>query len=171
MSIFSGNDLIFYKNTTTGNIMSGGYSIDSILLREGYSPITTLNTNTNTNTNTNPDNQSGGESQNVSNIFENMVVPSGLFYYNNKGGKINEDDIGYENGNKSNNESGNESKNESKNESNNQGNINYTQSKCISDDLHDKLFKLIEVRVNKNIKSHKNKNQANKPKKYTRKIK
>jgi hypothetical protein len=36
------NDLIFYKNAD-GNIMSGGYNVESHMLQNGISPMKTLN--------------------------------------------------------------------------------------------------------------------------------
>ena len=55
MSYFSPNDLVFYKEND--QIMSGGYLIDSILLKQGISPMTTYN-------------QTGGiNGDKVSNIF------------------------------------------------------------------------------------------------------
>ena len=41
-TIFQGGDLIFYKNND-GNIMSGGYDVESHMLRNGISPMRTLN--------------------------------------------------------------------------------------------------------------------------------
>lgn len=77
MSHFSGHDLVFYQED--GKIMSGGYLIDSILLKQGISPMTTLN-------------QSGGINTNnkVSNIFENLAVPAGLMYTYKKGSSIDD---------------------------------------------------------------------------------
>ena len=77
MSYFSPNDLVFYKEND--QIMSGGYLIDSILLKQGISPMTTLN-------------QQGGDKRygkqddkQVSSIFENLAVPAGLLYTYSKG--------------------------------------------------------------------------------------
>lgn len=71
------NDLLFYKQQQGGNdiIMSGGYSVDSYLLKAGLSPIQTLNSL--------EGNQEGGSKQ-VSSIFENLAVPAGLFLNNQK---------------------------------------------------------------------------------------
>ena len=71
------NDLLFYKQQQGGNdiIMSGGYSIDSLLLKEGISPMQTFNSLEN-------GNQMGGNK--ASNIFENLAVPAGLLYINKK---------------------------------------------------------------------------------------
>ena len=70
------NDLLFYREQQGGNdiIMSGGYSVDSYLLKEGLSPIQTLNSL--------EGGQEGG--QKVSSIFENLAVPAGLFFNNQK---------------------------------------------------------------------------------------
>ena len=62
------NDLIFYKNAD-GNIMSGGYNVESHMLQKGISPMQTLNLN-----------QYGGKDDKVSSSFENMAVPAGLYY-------------------------------------------------------------------------------------------
>jgi len=77
MSHFSGDDLVFYKEDD--KIMSGGYLIDSILLKQGLSPMTTLNQSGGTNSTNNK----------VSNIFENLAVPAGLMYTYKKGSVIN----------------------------------------------------------------------------------
>ena len=78
MSHFSSNDLVFYKENE--KIMSGGYLIDSILLKQGLSPITTIN------------HQEGGKNSNsdkrVSSIFENLAVPAGLLYIQSKGSSM-----------------------------------------------------------------------------------
>lgn len=78
MSYFTGEDLVFYKEND--QIMSGGYSIDSILLKEGIAPMTTLNTSL-----------SGGRKEKVSNLFENLAIPAGLLYIHQKP-KFNEHD-------------------------------------------------------------------------------
>ena len=56
--------------------MSGGYSIDSLLLKEGISPMQTFNSLEN------GSNQMGGNK--ASNIFENLAVPAGLLFINKK---------------------------------------------------------------------------------------
>jgi hypothetical protein len=74
MSYFSANDLVFNKDPN-GKIKSGGYLINSILMSEGIAPMTTLN-----------DTQSGGarDQEKVSDIFNNLAVPAGLFCINKK---------------------------------------------------------------------------------------
>ena len=75
---FGHNDLLFYREQQGGNdiIMSGGYSVDSYLLKEGLSPIQTLNSL--------EGGMEGGSSKQVSSIFENLAVPAGLFFNNQK---------------------------------------------------------------------------------------
>ena len=76
---FGHNDLLFYREQQGGNdiIMSGGYSVDSYLLKEGLSPIQTLNS-------LEGKSQMEGGSKQVSSIFENLAVPAGLFFNNQK---------------------------------------------------------------------------------------
>lgn len=136
MNHFSGEDLIFYKDVNSGKIMSGGYTIDSILLKEGLSPMSTLNHDF--------DIIKGGSNQKVSNIFENLAVPAGLFYYEQKGGKDDNNPIHYQN------------------------------ASCVSEDLHDKLFKLVEINsLNKKTKTYKIRKSKDKDKtsKFSRKNK
>ena len=118
MSYFSGDDLVFYKEND--KIMSGGYLINSIMLKEGISPMTTFNNK-----------YSGGshDNQKVSSLFDNLAVPAGLFYMNPK-----------------------------QNES-----CEYIMEDhaVLSDDIHDKLFELIEAKKTKKL-TKKQKNNPNK---------
>jgi len=68
-------------NTDGGGIQSGGFSVESIMMRAGMSPIKTMNTS-----------QSGG---NVSDLFKNLVIPSWTLSYNNRigGGKSKMDNF------------------------------------------------------------------------------
>ena len=66
----SANDMIFYNEE--GKIMSGGFSIESLLLRKGESPMYTTNSS---------ENKTGGS---VSSIFKNLAIPAGLLYQSNK---------------------------------------------------------------------------------------
>jgi len=75
------DDLLFYEEQRGGNniIMSGGYSVDSFLLKQGLSPMQTFGAL--------EGGQSGvkqSEGKQVSSIFENLAVPAGLFYINQK---------------------------------------------------------------------------------------
>lgn len=71
-------------NTDGGGVQSGGFSVESIMMRAGMSPIQTIN-------NENPY-QSGG---NVSDLFKNLVIPSWTLSYNNRigGGKSKMDNF------------------------------------------------------------------------------
>jgi hypothetical protein len=127
MNYFSGDDLIFYKDSNTNKIISGGYSIDSILLKEGKSPMMTLNKTGGSGSGSGT--ESGTES--VSNIFENLAVPAGLFYQNGSG--LN---------------------------NNNNIEINYKSTESLPEDIHDKLFKMVEVyNTKKKPKTYKLKNK------------
>ena len=104
MSYFSGDDLVFYQENN--KIMSGGYLINSIMLKEGISPMTTINE------------KYGGAKNNsdkVSSLFENLAVPAGLFYINPK----QSDECVYD---------------------------ELNDHAVLSDDIHDKLFELIELK-------------------------
>jgi hypothetical protein len=66
-----GNDLVFYTDQEK-NIYSGGFNVNSIIMKAGLSPFSTLNK---------INNQIGG---NVSELFEGLVVPSWLLSQENK---------------------------------------------------------------------------------------
>jgi len=75
------DDLLFYQEQRGDNniIMSGGYSVDSFLLKQGLSPMQTFGAL--------EGGQSGGKQSDgnkPSSIFENLAVPAGLFYINQK---------------------------------------------------------------------------------------
>lgn len=55
-----------------GQILSGGFHVNSILLKHKQSPMHTLN--------------KGGSSSNVSDLFKDLAVPAGIFYQANKTG-------------------------------------------------------------------------------------
>ena len=72
--LFENDDFVFTKRTNENGeteIFGGGYKVDSFFLKEGISPIITMN---------DPE-QTGGK---VSNAFENLAVPAGLYYINMK---------------------------------------------------------------------------------------
>jgi hypothetical protein len=63
MSSLDAEDLIFYSDKEN-NIYSGGFKINSIIMKNGLSPMVTLN-------------QLGGDHlTNVSDLFQNLVVPN-----------------------------------------------------------------------------------------------
>ena len=124
---YIGPDELIYNND--GEIHSGGFSVNSIMLKNGLSPIMTLNNN-NANVNT-YSNQMGGEK--VSDLFNNLVIPNWSLSYNYKNGAV------YEGGSN--------------------GVIYNSNKKCCDDDdddyddddevmeeaLHDKLLNLVKV--------------------------
>jgi len=77
---YIGPDELIYNND--GEIHSGGFSVNSIMLKNGLSPIITLNNN-NVNVNANV-NQIGGDK--VSDLFNNLVIPNWSLSYNYKNG-------------------------------------------------------------------------------------
>jgi hypothetical protein len=74
------NELVFNNDTNLG-IHSGGFSVNSIMLKGGMSPIMTVNTQ-----------QIGGNFNKVSDLFNDLVVPNWALSYNNRivGGKYKE---------------------------------------------------------------------------------
>jgi len=74
MSYIGASDLVFNNNKVDG-IFGGGFSVNSIMMKNGISPIMTLNSNS----------QKGGSTENkVSDIFGGLAVPA-YAYYNNGG--------------------------------------------------------------------------------------
>ena len=70
------DDLIYYKEGD--KIYSGGFLVNSILLNKGISPYASFQ---------NAESSQNAEStneNNVSDLFKNFAVPSGLLYYPNK---------------------------------------------------------------------------------------
>ena len=78
MSYISSDDLVF--NNKDG-IYSGGFNVQSIMLKGGISPILTLNKNM--------DEQTGGNPNKVSDLFGGLVVPAYAYYndFQSGGGK------------------------------------------------------------------------------------
>ena len=73
------NELIFNTDKEAG-IYSGGFSINSIMMKSGLSPILTLNKPL----------QSGGASQ-VSDLFKDLVIPNWALSYSMKGGEYKDE--------------------------------------------------------------------------------
>lgn len=80
---YIGPDELVFNNDKVGGIHSGGFSVNSIMMKAGMSPIMTLNTE-----------QVGGDFNKVSDLFNNLVVPNWTLSYNNRivGGKYKEID-------------------------------------------------------------------------------
>lgn len=121
--MFGGNDFVLMSRIgEDGNreIISGGYKVDSIFLQGGEPLLTTLN----------QENQEGGK---VSNSFENLAVPAGLFYINQRIPKnISKDKEFF-----------------------------YRDHDTISDDMIDKLFGLIDANKKQKRKTKKNIHKTN----------
>lgn len=79
MKYIGPNELIYYKDEK-GDIYSGGFSVNSILMKQGISPMVTVNNNSTL--------THGGSSSssNVSDLFHNLVVPNWLLSYHHHGG-------------------------------------------------------------------------------------
>ena len=115
------NELVFNVNKDE-QIYSGGFNVKSIMMKAGMSPIMTLNTD-----------QVGGGTNNVSDLFKNLVVPSWTLSYPNMNGGAYKDD---------------ENDDDSDTDSD------------IDDDLHDKLLNLVRESDDK-LNKKKTKNTKN----------
>lgn len=80
INYIGGDELVFNNDTDLG-IHSGGFSVNSIMLKSGMSPIMTVNSD-----------QLGGTNEKVSDLFNNLVIPNWTLSYNNRltGGKYKE---------------------------------------------------------------------------------
>jgi hypothetical protein len=124
--LFDDGEFVFYKqkgDNDTDEIIGGGYKINSFFLQGGMAPLTTMN-------NENYD-QDGGK---VSTPFENLAVPAGLFYINQRVPK-NKDTVEEH---------------------------YYKKHEALTDDMIDKLFGLVEVDKKRKRKTRKHTNNANK---------
>lgn len=123
MSTLSSNDLVFY---TDGNeIMSGGYSLNSIFLRNGISPMQTVNKGKGL------ESDSKVKNNKVSSLFDDLAIPVGLFLNNNK--LFSKNKVPYE---------------------------QYEEHTMLSDDIYDKLFKMVEYEPKKFSKTKKHKTSS-----------
>jgi hypothetical protein len=119
---YIGPDELIYNND--GEIHSGGFSVNSIMLKNGLSPIMTLNNNNaivNANTN-----QIGGEK--VSDLFNNLVIPNWSLSYNYKNGAV------YEGGANGVNYNSNKKRSDDEDD-----------AEVMEEELHDKLLNLVKV--------------------------
>ena len=87
--MYMDNSEFVFTQTTDENgnkiVVGGGYKIDSFFLKEGQPIMTTYNRDTDTN-NENISHQNGGIK--VSSPFENLAIPAGIFYVNQKVPKL-----------------------------------------------------------------------------------
>jgi len=112
------NELVFNKDSDSG-IYSGGFSVNSIMMKAGMSPIMTMNTG-----------QLGG-ANNVSDLFNDLVIPNWAITYNNQ------------------NAGGNYKENDTDSDTDDD----------IDDDLHDKLLDLVREHENKLKQENKKKSR------------
>ena len=130
MSYIGADELIFINDKENG-IHSGGFNVKSIMMNNNISPIMTLNTDTI---------QKGGSSQ-VSDLFNNLVVPNWVLSYHNKiGGKPAE-----------------------------KYDSDSDEDDVIDDQLHDKLVDLVKQHDTKIKEKNKNKKGTKKYMKNTKK--
>ena len=128
LQLFGDDDFVFTQTIGKDGkqeIVGGGYKVNSFFLQGGLAPLTTLNTA--------DQNQDGGK---VSTPFENLAVPAGLFYINQRIPK----------------------------NKNNVDDFYYKQHETLSDDMIDKLFGLVEVdkKRKRKTRKHNNANKTNK---------
>jgi len=79
---YIGASELVFNNDIKGGVHSGGFSVNSIMLKTGMSPIMTINTE-----------QTGGKLDKVSDLFNDLVIPNWALSYNNRitsGGKYKE---------------------------------------------------------------------------------
>lgn len=69
---YIGSDELVFNNDKENGIHSGGFSVKSIMMKAGMSPIMTLNNMT----------QFGGKTDKVSDLFDNLVIPNWTLTYN-----------------------------------------------------------------------------------------
>ena len=112
------------------NIQSGGFSVSSIMMKAGISPIMTMNVNTDSL------GQNGGSNK-VSDLFQNLAVPNWATMYTMKGGEYKEQE---------------QEKGKGKGKDKKEGDSDSDSD--IDDDLHDKLLDL--VKEHENITKKKN---------------
>ncbi len=135
------DDFVLYKED--GNIMSGGYSINSIFLKNGVSPMQTVNfrkkgleTNSLESDSKEKDGKNDKPHNKISSLFEDLVIPAGLYFNNTK--LFPENKIPFE---------------------------EYKEHTMLPDDIFDKLFKMVEYEPN--LKANKQ-NKYKKTRKGTR---
>lgn len=78
------NELVFNNDNENG-IYSGGFNINSVMMKAGMSPILTVNT------------QTGGNNNKVSDLFDNLVIPNWALSYHMKGGDNKENKEKFDN--------------------------------------------------------------------------
>jgi hypothetical protein len=121
-------EMIFHK--TEDGIFSGGFSVNSIMMKAGLSPIMTVNRLSGQN--------GGGEK--VSDLFQDLVVPNWTLSYTCYGQARNDQDEVVDEGFDE-----EEEQDEDDDEVHERKNNSEEASPVIEDDLHDKLLELVMV--------------------------
>lgn len=149
---FNGNDFIYHKDISN-NYSAGGYNVKSLLLKYGFSPIKTVNDY----------NFDISKSQNVSDIFSNLVIPNWIY----RAPKFDIDfDIDFDKENIDKN-GGKKTKNNTNQNINNNKNYHYDDDddvisiEPIEEDLHNKLLELVKHYNPKDITYKNNKTKKN----------
>jgi len=122
--IFGADDFVFTNQVNKdgkSEFVGGGYKVESFLLNNNMAPMTTIN---NIQQQDDDNQQEGGKK--VSSPFENLAVPAGLFFINQRATKKSDN---YDNDKKKHKDDFN----------------HYKPHETASDDLMDKLFGLVEV--------------------------
>ena len=123
------DDFVLYKEGD--NIMSGGYSINSIFLKNGVSPMQTVNfrkKGLESNSLEKDGKNDKPHSSNISSLFEDLAIPAGLYFNNTK--LFPENKIPFE---------------------------EYKEHTMLPDDIFDKLFKMVEYEPNLSKQNKQNK--------------
>jgi len=143
MSTIEVDDLIFYK-TEKGEIYSGGFNVNSMILKQGLSPIVTLNS----------DIQTGGVNQ-VSDLFQHIVVPNWIFAFPMKrGGSKNVTQHLPEEDDTNDYDDDDDDYDDDDDDDDDADVTNATNDEVIEDDIHNKLLSLVTV-DQKEIKNNK----------------
>jgi hypothetical protein len=117
--LLGGNEFVFMQRVGGDGepeFIGGGYKVNSFFLNAGESPMKTIN---------NDNTQDGGK---VSTPFENLAVPAGVFFINQRIKKTNTDSYSKD---------------------------RYKNHEMLPDDIFDKLFGLVEVDKKRKRKTRK----------------
>jgi hypothetical protein len=143
MNSYIGPDELIYNNDIDGNIHSGGFNVNSIMMKGGFSPIITLNSSNAS--------QIGG-AENVSDLFNNLVIPNWSLSYNYKslgGARMNhKEDL-----------------------SDKENEANEANEEIITEELHEKLLNLVRASEDELKQNQKLKPKQSQTHKYTKKTK
>jgi hypothetical protein len=70
---YIGADELVFNTDSEEGVYSGGFSVNSIMMKAGMSPIMTLNSQ-----------KGGGDSNKVSDLFDSLVIPNWAVSYGNR---------------------------------------------------------------------------------------